>query len=98
MNIFSSKHSFKLTPLIFFCSNICTQNFNYFEHNKFINPGFEYKDYIAENSDIIISRKQYFNQLYGFWLGQCIGNWTGLVTEMDKIGNIGDIKRGRFFT
>ena len=24
-------------------------------------------------------------QLEGFWLGQCIANWTGLITEMDKI-------------
>ncbi|MGB1362944.1 MAG: hypothetical protein ACPG7V_06780, partial [Flavobacteriaceae bacterium] len=33
---------------------------------------------------ISISRDQYKDQLYGFWLGQCIANWTGLVTEMDK--------------
>ena len=25
------------------------------------------------------------DQLQGFWLGQCIANWTGLITEMDKI-------------
>jgi hypothetical protein len=29
-------------------------------------------------------------------LGQCIANWTGLVTEMDKIG--GDGAAGRFYT
>lgn len=51
-----------------------------------------------EEAHIIISRKKYYNQLYGFWLGQCIANWTGLVTEMDKIGNIGDIKTGDFYT
>ena len=34
--------------------------------------------------EIIISRDTYYNQLYGFWLGQCIANWTGLVTEMEK--------------
>jgi hypothetical protein len=45
-----------------------------------------------------ISRSEYANKLYGFWLGQCIANWTGLVTEMDKIGNIGDIKTGDFYT
>ena len=45
-----------------------------------------------------ISRDQYKDQLYGFWLGQCIANWTGLVTEMDKIGDIGDIKTGDFYT
>nr|WP_321412957.1 ADP-ribosylglycohydrolase family protein [uncultured Allomuricauda sp.] len=47
---------------------------------------------------ITISRDDYYNQLYGFWLGQCIANWTGLVTEMDKIGNIGEIKTGDFYT
>jgi hypothetical protein len=36
--------------------------------------------------------------LYGFWLGECIANWTGLVTEMDKIGNIGEIQTGLFYT
>ncbi|MDG1902511.1 MAG: ADP-ribosylglycohydrolase family protein [Bacteroidales bacterium] len=39
----------------------------------------------------------YKDQLYGFWLGQSIANWTGLVTEMDKIGNIGEIKTGDFY-
>ncbi|WP_041524124.1 ADP-ribosylglycohydrolase family protein [Gilvimarinus agarilyticus] len=45
-----------------------------------------------------ISKADYQQQLYGFWLGQCIANWTGLVTEMDKVGNIGDIKTGDFYT
>jgi len=35
---------------------------------------------------IAIDRATYHNQLHGFWLGQCIANWTGLITEMDKIG------------
>jgi hypothetical protein len=47
---------------------------------------------------IRISRDKFKDQLYGFWLGQCIANWTGLVTEMDKIGNIGEIKTGDFYT
>ena len=47
---------------------------------------------------IEISRKEYQQKLYGFWLGECIANWTGLVTEMDKIGNIGEIKTGNFYT
>jgi hypothetical protein len=50
------------------------------------------------SNQIIISKSKYHNQLYGFWLGQCIANWTGLVTEMDKIGNIGEIKTGQFYT
>ena len=36
------------------------------------------------------------DQWQGFWLGQSIGNWTGLVTEMDKIGGEGE--HGRFYT
>lgn len=47
---------------------------------------------------IELSKDSYQDKLYGFWLGQCIANWTGLVTEMDKIGNIGDIKTGDFYT
>ncbi len=35
---------------------------------------------------IEISKEKYADQLYGFWLGQLIANWTGLITEMDKIG------------
>ena len=52
----------------------------------------------SSNDFIEISREKYSNQLYGFWLGQSIANWTGLITEMDKIGNIGDIKTGNFYT
>lgn len=62
------------------------------------NLEFNYKDYLKKDADLIISRAEYHNRLYGFWLGQCIANWTGLVTEMDKIGNIGDIKTGDFYT
>ncbi len=36
------------------------------------------------------------DQWQGFWLGQSIGNWTGLVTEMDKIGGVGE--QGSFYT
>lgn len=41
-----------------------------------------------------LPRQQYLDQLTGFWLGLSIGNWTGLVTEMDKIGG----ETGRFYT
>ena len=57
-----------------------------------------YVAYEAQISDLKISRATYKEQLYGFWLGQCIANWTGLVTEMDKIGNVGEIKTGKFYT
>ena len=57
------------------------------------------KRLINQTTDnIIISKKLYSDKLYGFWLGECIANWTGLVTEMDKIGNIGEIKTGAFYT
>jgi len=63
-----------------------------------INPDFTYRDFKPEGKVIHVSRKQYADNLYGFWLGQCIANWTGLVTEMDKIGNIGEINTGNFYT
>jgi len=46
----------------------------------------------------VIDKEEYTNKLEGFWLGQSIANWTGLITEMDKIGNIGEIKTGNFYT
>lgn len=63
-----------------------------------LNPDFIYQDFKPQGNVIAISRKQYADKLYGFWLGQCIANWTGLVTEMDKIGNLGEIKTGNFYT
>lgn len=57
-----------------------------------------YNHYMKKTSDVTISRALYRDKLYGFWLGECIGNWTGLVTEMDKVGNIGDVKTGSFYT
>lgn len=51
-----------------------------------------------ESDELIISRTEYEQRLYGFWLGQCIANWTGLITEMDKIGNVGEIQTGPFYT
>ena len=49
-----------------------------------------------QKGEIVISRSQYLDKLYGFWLGQSIANWTGLVTEMDKIG--GEGPHGKFYT
>jgi len=60
------------------------------------NPLMEYLPYSPDTSELVISREDYQNRLYGFWLGQCIANWTGLVTEMDKIG--GDGPHGEFYT
>ena len=53
---------------------------------------------VTKKGEIVISKAAYTDQLYGFWLAQCIANWTGLVTEMDKIGNVGEIKTGDFYT
>jgi hypothetical protein len=61
-------------------------------------PNLNYKNYDPSPTDQIISRSDYRDKLHGFWLGQNIANWTGLVTEMDKIGNIGEIKTGDFYT
>jgi len=61
-------------------------------------PELVYIEYSPKSTDRIISRSEYANKLQGFWLGQCIANWTGLVTEMDKIGDIGDVKTGDFYT
>ena len=42
----------------------------------------------AAYADLEVSRDDYAEKLHGFWLGQSIANWTGIVTEMDKIGGI----------
>ncbi len=84
---------------IFFISFILLVACSSGEHsNSLVNKDFEYKEYVPKSTDRKISRSKYLNQLQGFWLGQCIANWTGLVTEMDKIGNVGEIKTGAFYT
>ena len=50
----------------------------------------------VQADEIKISRAEYHEKLHGFWLGQCIANWTGIITEMDKTGGEGD--RGKFYT
>ena len=66
--------------------------------NEMVDSLLVYADYEAKASDIVISRKEYKDKLYGFWLAQCIANWTGLVTEMDKIGIPKDGKGEGFYT
>ena len=39
---------------------------------------------IANEKFYMIQKDQYSNKLEGFWLGQSIANWTGLITEMDQ--------------
>jgi len=62
------------------------------------NPNLNYTAYRPKATDLKIDRGAYAQKMEGFWLGTCIANWTGLVTEMDKIGTIGDIKTGSFYT
>jgi hypothetical protein len=47
-------------------------------------------------TELAVSRAAYQEKLTGFWLGLSVANWTGLVTEMDKIGGTGPA--GRFYT
>jgi hypothetical protein len=49
-------------------------------------------------AELSLNRADYEDHFYGFWLAQCIANWTGLITEMDKIGDIGEVKTGEFYT
>ena len=51
---------------------------------------------MVQADELTVSRAEYLEKLHGFWLGQCIANWTGIITEMDKIGGEGD--RGKFYT
>jgi hypothetical protein len=36
----------------------------------------------APRTQASVSRSAYAERLQGFWLGQCVANWTGLTTEM----------------
>lgn len=69
------------------------------EQNKaeMIDPNLNYQVYTRGDLDIVLSRSDYAHKLYGFWLGQCIANWTGLITEMDKIGGEGKDGKGAGF-
>ena len=61
--------------------------------HSLVDPQQTYVPYTPKATDRIISRSPYDDQLYAFWLGQCIANWTGLITKMDEIGGAG--KDGR---
>jgi len=67
--------------------------------SKMVDPHLTYKTYTPQSGDVVISRLDYAEKLYGFWLAQNIANWTGLITEMDKIGGDGkDGKAAGFYT
>lgn len=82
-----------LIILIFSCSEKKKSSFDALQ-----DVNLKYKEYTPTGNEIVISRAEYLNKLKGFWLAQCIANWTGLVTENDKIGNIGEFKTGDFYT
>ena len=82
-----------LIILTFSCSEKKKSTFDVLQDENF-----KYEEYKPKGNEIVISRAQYLNKLKGFWLAQCIANWTGLVTENDKIGNIGESKKGDFYT
>lgn len=97
----SIQKSFLILLICFLVFTSCQQNQPVDQHateTSLINPDFDYEEYQPKDSDIVISRGEYEDKLYGFWLAQNIANWTGLVTEMDKIGNTGEIKTGNFYT
>lgn len=48
-------------------------------------------------AQFVVSRAEYRDRLHGFWLGQSLANWTGLITEMDKLGGSGKDGRGAGF-
>ena len=79
-------------------TKLVTKTTNKAGTNTVKNLEFTYNSYSPKKTDLIISRSAYQEKLYGFWLGQCIANWTGLVTEMDKIGSIGKLQTGAFYT
>jgi hypothetical protein len=62
------------------------------------NPSLTYRTFTPGQGELVLDRKAYEEKLQGFWLATCIANWTGLVTEMDKIGNVGELKTGPFYT
>lgn len=50
----------------------------------------------AAATEHTLNKQLYAEKVHGFWLGLSIANWTGLVTEMDKIG--GEGPAGKFYT
>ena len=52
----------------------------------------------SNSEKITIQKAELLDKLEGFWLGQSIANWTGLITEMNKIGFSKDGKQEPFYT
>jgi len=93
IKIFSKKITIVIMFICFFM--FCSKPVS----NSVVDPNLTYKKYIPQKTDRIISRTEYADKLHGFWLAECIANWTGLITEMDKIGGEGkDGKAPGFYT
>ena len=95
--VLSNKES-QMKFLLIFLAILLLSHSESFSQQATRNPDFEYREVKKATHTRVVDRQQYMDRLYGFWLGECIANWTGLITEMDKIGNIGDIKTGAFYT
>jgi len=50
----------------------------------FLNLSYALGD-LDDSETLSIDREDYREGFEGFWLGQCIANWTGLTPEMDKV-------------
>ena len=54
----------------------------------------------TSSEKLTLNRGEYKNKLMGFWLGGCIGNWTGLPTENKRTGfpffTDSDFGKGKF--
>lgn len=74
------------TIAVFLCGCTNTHTISKSDHpHQIRNSSSDTKQYDSQATDRIISRKKYLDQLEGFWLGESIANWTGLITEMDKV-------------
>lgn len=88
-------YSILSSALIFFLLTSCAEP--EINSSSVKDPNLTYSEYTPTGNEILISREEYADKLYGFWLGQCIANWTGLITEMDKIGGEGQEGKGAGF-
>ena len=76
----------------FFAVVICVAGIGGVEAQEITpDPELKYPERSCQETDRVISRSAYHEKLQGFWLGECIANWTGLRTEGVK-------KTGPFFT
>ncbi|HIB32164.1 MAG TPA: ADP-ribosylglycohydrolase family protein [Candidatus Marinimicrobia bacterium] len=80
------KNSLSILLIVLVATAVYVQNKRSAGANKLFDPELHYSKYIPNGKERVISRSKYMDQLQGFWLAQCIANWTGLITEMDKVG------------